>query len=79
MIDKAGGNAAAPIFSHAVSPEGSVVVIHRVAISDPGDTITFNCSSQGGPGNSYHWQRNGTELPTETSDTLIIVNVNASV
>ena len=79
MIDKAGGNAAAPIFSHAVSPEGSVVVIHRVAISDPGDTITFNCSSQGGPGNSYHWQRNGTDLPTETSDTLTIVNVNVSV
>jgi len=51
----------------------------RVAISDLGDTIAFNCSLQGGPGNSYHWQRNGTELPTETSDTLTIVNVNASV
>ena len=51
----------------------------QVVISDPGDTITFNCSSQGGPGNRYYWQRNGTDLLTETSNILTIVDVNASV
>ena len=51
----------------------------QVAISDPRDTITFNCSSQGGPGNSYRWKKNGTVLPAETSDTLTVVNVSASV
>ena len=35
------------------------------------------CTSGGGP-NTYQWEKDGTVLDGETSDTLTLVNVNAS-
>jgi len=43
-----------------------------------GDNVTFNCSTLGGPGNTYQWQRNGTDLDNETMQSLTIPHVSAT-
>ena len=53
----------------AVSPE--------MVIADVGGTVTFNCSAQGGPNNTYQWQNDGEDLMNETDAALIISNVAA--
>ena len=40
----------------AVSPEGSVAVSPEMEIAVIGGTVTFTCSAQGGPDNTYQWQ-----------------------
>ena len=40
--------------------------------------MTFNCSAQGGPGNTYQWQRSGTYLDNETMQTLAITQISAA-
>ena len=40
--------------------------------------MTFNCSAQGGPDNTYQWQRNGTDLDNETMETLTISRISAT-
>ena len=41
------------------------------------ETVMLMCTSGGGP-NTYEWEKDGTVLDGETSDTLTLVNVNAS-
>ena len=61
----------------AVSPEGSVAVSPEMVIADIGGTLTFNCSAQGGPDNTYQWQKNGEDLMNETDTTLIVGDITA--
>ena len=60
-----------------MSPEGSVAVSPEMVIADLGGTVTFNCSAQGGPNNTYQWQNDGSDLMNETDTTLIISNITA--
>ena len=59
-----------------MSPEGSVAVSPEMMIADVGGTVTFTCSAQGGPDNTYQWQKNGEDLMNETDTTLIIAAMN---
>ena len=61
----------------AVSPEGSVAVSLEMVIADVGGTVTFTCSAQGGPDNTYQWQNDGRDLMNETDTTLTISNISA--
>ena len=47
-------------------------------VFDRGDNVTLNCSAQGGPGNTYQWQRSGTDLDNETMQTLTITQISAT-
>ena len=47
-------------------------------IASLNDAIMLICTSGGGPNNTYQWEKDGTVLDGETSDTLTLVNVNAS-
>ena len=42
-----------------------------------GGTVTFTCSAQGGPDNTYQWQRDGQDLMGETDTTLTVSNISA--
>ena len=61
----------------AVSPEGSVSVSPEMEIAVVGGTVTFNCSAQGGPDNTYQWQNDGEDLMNETDTTLTVSNISA--
>ena len=61
-----------------MSPEGSVSVSPLNMIFNREDNVTFNCSAQGGPGNTYQWQRNGTDLDNETMETLTVSQISAT-
>ena len=43
-----------------------------------GDNITLQCTSMGGPGNTYQWLLNGSDILGETSGTLALANVTAA-
>jgi len=43
-----------------------------------GDNVTLKCSAQGGPDNTYQWQRHGTDLDNETMQTLTLTQINAT-
>ena len=60
-----------------MSPGGSVAVSPEMVIADVGGTVTFTCSAQGGPNNTYQWQKNGEDLMDETDTTLIVSNITA--
>ena len=60
-----------------MSPEGSVAVSPEMVIADVGGTVTFTCSAQGGPDNTYQWQNDGSDLMNETDTTLVISNITA--
>ena len=60
-----------------MSPEGSVAVSPKMVIADVGGTVTFNCSAQGGPDNTYQWQNDGSDLMNETDTALIVSNITA--
>ena len=60
-----------------MSPEGSVAVSPEMVIADVGGTVTFTCSAQGGPDNTYQWQKDGSDLMNETDTTLIVSNITA--
>ena len=61
----------------SVSPEGSVSVSPEMEIAVVGGTVTFNCSAQGGPNNTYQWQNDGEDLINETDTTLTVSNISA--
>ena len=60
-----------------MSPEGSVAVSSKMEIAVVGGTVTFNCSAQGGPDNTYQWQNDGEDLINETDTTLTLNNISA--
>ena len=53
------------------------MVTPEEVLSQFGENVTFICMSQGGPGISYIWQKNGNDLPSETSETLVLNSVIA--
>ena len=61
-----------------MSPEGSVSVSPLNMVFERGQDVTFNCTAQGGPGNTYQWQRNGTNLDNETTQTLAFSEISAN-
>ena len=61
-----------------MSPEGSVSVSPINMVFERGNNATFNCTAQGGPGNTYQWQRNGTNLDDETTQTLAITRISVN-
>ena len=60
-----------------MSPEGSVAVSPEMEIAVVGGTVTFTCSAQGGPDNTYQWQNDGEDLMNETDTTLTVSNTSA--
>ena len=61
-----------------MSPEGSVSVSPLNMVFERGNNVTFNCTAEGGPGNTYQWQRNGTNLDNETMQTLTITQISVN-
>ena len=61
-----------------MSPEGNVSVSPLNMAFERGQDVTFNCTAQGGPGNTYQWQRNGTNLVNETTQTLAFNEISAN-
>ena len=43
-----------------------------------GDSATLVCSSQGGPDNTYQWQRGGSDIPGEDSPVLSLTMIEIS-
>ena len=64
-------------YFNAVSPEGSVSVSPLNMAFNRGDNVTLNCSTLGGPDNTYQWQRNGTDLDNETMQSITITHISA--
>ena len=60
-----------------MSPEGSVAVSPEMEIAVVGETVTFTCSAQGGPDNTYQWQNDGEDMMNETDTTLTVSNITA--
>ena len=60
-----------------MSPEGSVAVSPELEIAVIGGTVTFTCSAQGGPDNTYQWQNDGQDLMDETDTTLTVSTISA--
>ena len=61
----------------AVSPEGSVAVSPEMEVAVIGGTVTFTCSAQGGPNNTYQWQNDEQDLMGETDTTLTVSTISA--
>ena len=61
-----------------MSPKGSASVSPLNMVFERGNNVTFNCTAQGGPGNAYQWQRNGTNLDNETMQTLAITQISVN-
>lgn len=66
------------LFFNVVSPLGSVSILPEFIISDFGDTVTFNCSAQGGPNNTisivlYHDLDSAIELASGVEETSVTV------
>ena len=61
-----------------MSPEGSVSVSPLNMVFQRGSDATFNCTAEGGPGNTYQWQRNGANLDNETMQTLAITQISVN-
>ena len=64
--------------SYPVSPEEGVSVFPLNMTFNRGDSVTFNCSAQGGPGNTYQWQWNGTDLGNETAQALTVTQITVN-
>ena len=60
-----------------MSPEGSAAVSPEMEIPIVGGIVTFTCSAQGGPDNTYQWQRDEQDLMNETNTTLTVSNISA--
>ena len=43
-----------------------------------GSNVTFTCSAQGGPDNTFQWMKDGNILVNETQQTLTITDITAS-
>ena len=72
-----------------VSPVGSVIVDSMQQTVNNGSSISFTCSADGGPGNTFQWMREGNSVTlssggdvdistNSTHSVLTISNVNAT-
>ena len=57
-----------------VSPTGSVRTLPNSLLTTAGDSVSFKCSADGGPDNTFYWRHNGEVLANETMSFL---NVSA--
>ena len=62
----------------AVSPQGSVSVSPPVLIANLGETITFACTGEGGPNNTYQWFKDDQTLPLYMRANLTLSLVNST-
>ena len=61
---------------YIVSTEGSVMITPVDQIFTRGESATLTCISMGGPGNVYHWEKDGTLIATD--DILTLIDIDAS-
>jgi gliding motility-associated-like protein len=43
-----------------------------------GEDVGFKVTATGGSANSYQWQKDGTDVPGETNDTLTVLSIDAT-
>ena len=60
-----------------VSPEGTAMAIPDISNGLPGDNVTFNCSSLGGPGNTFTWMRQNDGQVVGSESQLTIIGLDA--
>ena len=66
-------------FVIAVSPEALVTVTPPIMVlANQSDSVTLSCSSEGGPGNTFQWSHDGTDLQGETDPVLQLSNLTAT-
>lgn len=63
-----------PIYVLVVSPRGSVRTLPNSLLTTAGDSVSFKCSADGGPNNTFYWRHNGEVL---TNETMSFLNVSA--
>ena len=63
-------------FSFAVSPNGSIEVDPDIEIVDAGGNVTFTCSANGGPNNTFLWLRSDSFSISSTWYTNFSTLVN---
>ena len=66
------------ILSFLVSPEARLVEDSTNQTYSEGDTAVIQCTSRGGPNNTYQWQFNTTNLDNETYQNLTLFGVTAT-
>jgi hypothetical protein len=66
------------IFAYAVSPRANLTEASINQTFSTGNTATLECTSLGGPGNTYQWRSSGEIIPGRTSAILILSSVVAS-
>ena len=47
-------------------------------VSNRGDNVTFTCSSQGGPNNTFQWMRNAQLLDSEREGVLVLTDITGT-
>ena len=65
------------VFLSAVSPEGGVSITPDNTTLDDSDSVTLNCTTEGGPANTFQWSFDGEELENETLSNLTLSSVIA--
>lgn len=60
-----------------VSPEGTAMAMPDILDGLPGENATFNCSSLGGPGNSFTWMRQNDRQVVGSEPQLTITDLDA--
>ncbi len=55
-----------------MSPESSVIITDEFVITEFEKVVNLTCEALGGPGNSFQWRRNGTDIFSENSPSLTV-------
>ena len=61
-----------------MSPNGTVVVSPSRQTLSVNGSISFSCTTEGGPSNIIQWSLGGANLSGENGSTLNITNVDAT-
>ena len=63
-------------FITLVTPGNVNVTVDNIA--SQGENVAFTCTSSGGPDNSYEWLMDNRKIENETSNSLMLLEVNSS-